>query len=117
MNLNQVTNNYEDKQDRDDMASLSFLDERGHRIDPIKQQKSGGLNASSFGAAGDLSLIQEFKVTPAAPGGGLSHLNLSRINQNTSLNNTNSFLSSDKPVSPITREKSLHKARGPAGMT
>jgi hypothetical protein len=57
MNLNQVTNNYEDKQDRDDVASPSFLDERGHRIDPIKQQKSGGLNVSSFGAAGDLSLI------------------------------------------------------------
>ena len=97
------------------MASPSFLDERGHRIDPIKQQKSG-LNVSSFGAAGDLSLIQEFKV-PLAGAAGLSHLNLSRINQNTSLNNSNSFLSSDKPGSPITRQKSLQKARGPAGMT
>ena len=113
MNLQQVTSLYEDKQD---MASPSFLDERGYRIDPIKQQMSG-LNVSSFGAAGDLSLIQEFKVPQAAAAAGLSHLNLSRINQNTSLNNSNSFLSSDKPVSPITREKSLQKARGPAGMT
>ena len=71
------------------------MDERGHNIDPINKQKSG-LNVSSFG--GDLSMIQDIKGGQAA---GLSHLNLSRINPNVSLNNGDSFLSSDKPVSPL----------------